>query len=94
MTESTGELGGGFSVGVAKAWQEAFFEGDRPATRRVALRMAIVLGDGSALTPLMTLARFGLGGPQLDGPWFSTSARRAAGTFYEFGARGGSQKFS
>ena len=94
MTESTGELGDGFSVGIAKAWEGAFFEGDLPATRRVALRMAIVLGDGSALAPLMVLARFGLGGAQLDGPWFSTAARRAAGTFHEFRSRGGSQKFS
>jgi len=94
MTESTGELGDGFSVGIAKAWEAAFFEGDLPATRRVALRMAIVLGDGSALAPLMLLARSGLGGAQLDGPWFSTAARRTAGTFHQFRSRGGSQKFS
>ena len=94
MTESTGELGDGFSVGVAKAWEQAFCEGDLPATRRVALRLAIVLGDGSALAPLMLLARFGLGGAQLDGPWFSTAARRTAGTFHRFRSRGGSQKFS
>ncbi len=94
MTESTGELGDGFSVGIAKAWEETFFEGVLPATRRVALRMAIVLGDGSALAPLMVLARSGLGGAQLDGPWFSTAARRTAGTFHPFRSRGGSQKFS
>ena len=94
MTESTGELGTGFSVDVARAWEAALFEADLPATRRVALRMAIVLGDGSALTPLVRLARFGLGGPQLDGPWRSTAARRAAGTFHEPRARSGSQKFS
>ena len=94
MTESTGELGDGFSVGIAKVWEEAFFEGDLPATRRVALRMAIVLGDGGALVPLMALTRFGLGGAQLDGPWFSTAARRTAGTFHQFRSRGGSQKFS
>jgi NAD dependent epimerase/dehydratase family enzyme len=29
--------------------------------------MAIVLGDGSALTPLVMLTRFGLGGPQYGG---------------------------
>ncbi len=94
MTESTGELGTGFSVDVAKAWEAALFEGDLPHTRRVALRMAIVLGDGSALVPLVRLARLGLGGPQLDGNWFSTTARRAAGTFHEFRARGGRQRFS
>ena len=94
MTESTGELGTGFSVEVAKAWEAALFERDLPGTRRVALRMAIVLGDGSALIPLIRLARFGLGGPQLDGRWFAGRARRAAGTFHEFRARGGSQRFS
>jgi uncharacterized protein len=94
MTESTGELGTGFSVNVARAWEAEFFEGELPGTRRVALRMAIVLGDGSALVPLIRLARSGLGGPQLDGRWFATTARRNAGTFHEFRARGGRQRFS
>ncbi|MDR6970674.1 DUF1731 domain-containing protein [Leifsonia shinshuensis] len=94
MTEATGELGTGFSVEVAKAWERELFEGDLPGTRRVALRMAIVLGDGSALGPLVALARFGLGGPQVDGRWFATAARRNAGTFHEFRARGGRQRFS
>jgi NAD dependent epimerase/dehydratase family enzyme len=94
MTESTGELGDGFSVSVARAWEATFFEADLPATRRVALRTAIVLGNGSALVPLLRLARFGLGGPQLDGRWFRSRRRRAAGTLHEFRARGGRQKFS
>jgi NAD dependent epimerase/dehydratase family enzyme len=94
MTESTGELGDGFSVGIARAWEEAFFDGELPGTRRVALRMAIVLGDGSALAPLLSLTRLGLGGAQLDGHWFSTAARRDAGTFHEFRSRAGTQKFS
>jgi hypothetical protein len=94
MTESTGEIGTGFSVGIATAWERELAAGDLPRTRRVALRMAIVLGDGSALIPLLRLARFGLGGPQLDGPWFRTRARVAAGTFHEFRARRGRQRFS
>ncbi|MCU1585856.1 MAG: NAD-dependent epimerase [Microbacteriaceae bacterium] len=94
MTESTGELGDGFSVGVARAWEESFFAGDLPRTRRVALRMAIVLGDGSALSALIRLARFGLGGPQLDGRWFSTRRRVESGTFHEKRASGGRQRFS
>lgn len=94
MTEADGELGTGFSVSVAREWERVFFAADLPATRRVALRMAIVLGDGSALLPLIRLARFGLGGPQYDGRWFSTRARREAGTFHEFRARSGRQKFS
>ncbi len=94
MTESTGELGEGFSVSVAKAWERELFEGELPGTRRVALRMAIVLGDGSALTPLIRLTRLGLGGAQWDGRWFSTAARRTAGTFHVFRARRGRQRFS
>lgn len=94
MTESTGELGAGFSVNVARAWEAEFFEGELPVTRRVALRMAIVLGDGSALLPLIRLTQSGLGGPQLDGRWFATTARRNAGTFHEFRARSGRQRFS
>ncbi|MBF4580136.1 DUF1731 domain-containing protein [Frigoribacterium sp. VKM Ac-2530] len=94
MTESTGELGRGFSVDVATSWEREFFSGELPGTRRVALRMAIVLGDGSALVPLMNLARAGLGGPQLDGPWPATKARLAAGTHHRQGAGGGRQKFS
>lgn len=94
QTEADGELGTGFSVSVAKAWEAAFFAADTPATRRVAIRTAIVLGDGGALTPLLTLARFGLGGPQWDTPWFATRARRSAGTQHEFRARWGAQRFS
>ncbi|MDO7881976.1 epimerase [Salinibacterium soli] len=94
MTESTGQLGEGFSVSIARAWEEALFEAELPATRRVALRTAIVLGDGSALAPLAMLARFGLGGPQWDGRWPATRARLAAGTYHRFGARWGRQKFS
>jgi uncharacterized protein len=94
MTEAAGELGTGFSVEIARAWEDAFFERDLPATRRVALRTAIVLGDGSALVPLLNLARIGFGGAQIDGPWFRSRRRIAAGTFHEYGARGGRQRFS
>ena len=67
MTDEAGELGSGFSVNVATAWEREFFAHPRPGVRQVALRMAIVLGDGSALTPLVMLTRFGLGGPQFGG---------------------------
>jgi NAD dependent epimerase/dehydratase family enzyme len=94
QTESTGEIGTGFSVSIATAWEETLFASETPGTRKVALRMAIVLGDGSALVPLIRLAKAGLGGPQIDGPWPESAARRAAGTYHAFGARGGRQKFS
>lgn len=63
-------------------------------TRRVALRTAIVLGDGSALRPLVALTKLGLGGPQCDGPWPVSRRRREAGTEHEPGSRGGAQRFS
>lgn len=78
QTEAEGELGTGFSVDVARAWEEAFFVGDLPGTRRVALRMAIVLGDGPA-TRALGLARLGLGGPQLDHRWFPHRRYRGIG---------------
>jgi uncharacterized protein (TIGR01777 family) len=67
MTDEDGQLGSGFSVNVATSWEREFFAHSRPGVRQVALRMAIVLGDGSALTPLLALARFGLGGTQYGG---------------------------
>ncbi len=65
MTESTGDIGNGFSVGIATAWEKAFFDFSLHKTRQVALRMAIVLGkDGGVVIPLKKLVRFGLGGKQ------------------------------
>ncbi|WP_279630362.1 epimerase [Microbacterium phyllosphaerae] len=94
MTESSGDLGTGFSVEVAKAWERALSADDLPRTRRVALRSAIVLGHGGVLGPLKNLARLGLGGAQHDGPWPVSRARRAAGTGHLPGARRGAQRFS
>ncbi|MEK5059201.1 TIGR01777 family oxidoreductase [Paenibacillus sp. FSL H7-0326] len=68
MTEQSGELGTGFSVEVAKAWEKAFFGYKLPHTRQAALRIAIVLGPGGGvLTPYIYLTRFGLGGKQGPG---------------------------
>ena len=77
--EDDGELGEGFSVDVARAWEDAFFAGTLGGTRRVALRMAIVLGDGPATAKLFRLARWGLGGTQYDGPWFAHRRYRGIG---------------
>lgn len=94
MTESAGELGTGFSVDVAKAWEQALFADDLPQTRRVALRSTIVLGHGGVLGPLKNLAKIGLGGAQYDGWWPVSRARRAAGTGHFPGAKRAAQKFS
>ncbi|GEK87082.1 epimerase [Microbacterium aerolatum] len=94
QTESNGEIGAGFSVEVAKAWEEALFADELPRTRRVALRSTIVLGHGGVLGPLKNLARIGLGGAQYDGWWPVSRARRAAGTAHDPGAGRGTQRFS
>lgn len=67
QTEEDGELGSGFSVDVATSWERTFFDAARDGVRQVAMRTAITLGRGSALTPLVMLTRFGLGGAQLGG---------------------------
>ena len=67
QTDDEGQIGEGFSVNVATAWEREFFAHHREGVRQVALRMAIVLGRGSALSPLLLLTRFGLGGSQIGG---------------------------
>ncbi len=68
MTESTGEIGKGFSVNVAVNWEKTFFNFKLPNTRQIALRMAIVLGkDGGVVPPIKNLVRYGLGGKQGSG---------------------------
>ncbi|MFS0576279.1 TIGR01777 family oxidoreductase [Sporosarcina sp. 179-K 3D1 HS] len=67
MTEYDGEIGTGFSVEVAKAWEQSLFSFELPKTRMVALRLAIVLGEGGVMVPYRNLVRFGLGGVQGSG---------------------------
>ena len=68
MTETNGEIGSGFSVGIAKAWEKSFFDFDLQRTRQVALRMTIVLGkNGGVMLPIKKLVRFGLGGKSGSG---------------------------
>jgi uncharacterized protein (TIGR01777 family) len=65
--EWLGEPGEGFSVDVARAWEEAFFHDPTPAaTRKVALRTGMVLANeaGTVFDVLAKLARWGLGGTQ------------------------------
>jgi uncharacterized protein (TIGR01777 family) len=76
--DENGELGAtpaakdAFSIEVAKAW-EAAFEGARtPSTRKVAMRLAMVLGKGknSVFPTLRRLTRLGLGGRMGSGQQF------------------------
>lgn len=60
-----GEIGDGFSVSIAKAWEASFFQSSLPeGVRRVALRTSLVLADepGTVFCVLKSLARIGLGG--------------------------------
>lgn len=67
MGETDGELGSGFSVEVARAWERELWDAEADV-RRIALRMTIVLGaGGGAMSPLINLARLGFGGPMGDG---------------------------
>jgi uncharacterized protein (TIGR01777 family) len=76
--EFTGILGGGepsapkswvFSIKVAKAWEDALAEESLPATRRIALRSAMVMSPdpGGVFSVLLRLVRYGLGGTMGDG---------------------------
>jgi len=68
MDEGSGEMGSGFSVEVARAWEQAFFEKPCAATRKVALRIAITLGkSGGVMVPYTNLVKYGLGGRQGNG---------------------------
>ncbi len=68
MTEDETELGNDFLDEVVTKWEKSFFEFQFSATRQIALRTSVVLGkNGGALSPLVQLTRFGLGGKQASG---------------------------
>jgi uncharacterized protein (TIGR01777 family) len=63
QSERDGEPGTGFSVDVARAWEAELDAAVTPGTRKIPMRIAIVLGrGGGALRPFANLARLGLGG--------------------------------
>jgi uncharacterized protein len=74
----TGEIGGweegvpgywAFSVDIAQAWERELAEASVPATRKVALRAAMVMTSdkGGVFDVLSRMARLGLGGPVAGG---------------------------
>jgi uncharacterized protein (TIGR01777 family) len=81
MNETDGELGGNepgvpdtwnFSIDVAKAWEEVFFSGCTPQTRKVAIRSAMTFSPdkGGVFDVFLGLVRHGLGGTQGSGAQF------------------------
>ena len=66
--EYDGELGSGFSVEVARGWEETLVTADVSGTRKIPLRITIVMGPGGGvMRPFNNLARLGLGGRMGDG---------------------------
>jgi uncharacterized protein len=78
MDEMTGELGGNepgapdtwnFSIKIAKDWEAAFFAGQTPGTRKIAMRssMTFAADRGGVFDVLSKLVRVGFGGRQGSG---------------------------
>jgi uncharacterized protein (TIGR01777 family) len=65
--EYTTNFANDFSVQVCKLWEKTLFKQSTPFTRKVALRMAIVLGKGGVMIPYLNLCKLGLGGKQGHG---------------------------
>lgn len=76
--EATGVIGGAergvpgywaYSVKIAKEWERALERAETPATRKVALRAAMVMSPdrGGVFDVLSWMARLGLGGPVAGG---------------------------
>ena len=78
MDEATGVVGATpeakdkFSIEVARAWEEALNDAPTPATRKVALRTAMVFAasKGGVYRTLRSLTRWGLGGTIVGGRQF------------------------
>jgi uncharacterized protein (TIGR01777 family) len=78
MDEMTGELGGNepgapdtwnFSIKIASDWEAAFFAGQTPGTRKIAMRSSMTFSAdrGGVFDVLSKLVRGGLGGSQGSG---------------------------
>lgn len=66
--ETSNNIGDDFSMTVCKEWERAFWEEQTPTTKKILMRVAIVLGkDGGAWPTLKRLTQFGLGGKQGKG---------------------------
>ena len=72
QTEAGGELGKGLSVEIAKAWEKELFVHAREGVRQVALRSAMVFGEGrgGVYEAFREIAKQGLGGRAGDGTQF------------------------
>jgi uncharacterized protein len=68
MTEADGEYGEGFSVEVCKSWEKAFDDASTPQTRKVKLRISMVMGKEAGVFPVLKkLTKRFLGGKMGSG---------------------------
>jgi len=68
MDEDTGERGDGFSVGICRKWEEAVDQYSSASTRKIILRISMVLGQDHGVLPVLVgLAKKGLGGAMGNG---------------------------
>jgi uncharacterized protein (TIGR01777 family) len=73
IKNESSSLGNGFSPEVCKAWEHAFAQCPTPGTRKVFLRIGMVLqARAGVLKPFLNMARFGLGGSIGTGNQFMT----------------------
>jgi uncharacterized protein (TIGR01777 family) len=71
VADEDARLGSDFTAEVCRQWEGAFEAFDLPATRKVVLRLGVVLGrDGGALPMLEKLTRWFLGGAVGNGRQF------------------------
>jgi len=70
QSEVEGEIGTGFSIGIATAWEDAFFQSHAPGeVRKIALRSSMVLANepGTVYDYLYKISQLGLGGAMAGG---------------------------
>lgn len=66
--ESNKSINSGFLSEMANAWEEEFFKGDLPQTRRAAMRISLLLGKSGGVFPVWKkLTKLFLGGKSGDG---------------------------
>lgn len=71
MDEYKNSIGEGFSVEVCKAWEKTFNEIALPSTRKIILRISMVLGKNGGVVPVLSkLTKAGLGGKMGTGKQF------------------------
>ncbi|MBP7808465.1 MAG: TIGR01777 family oxidoreductase [Bacteroidia bacterium] len=68
MAESNKETGTGFSIEVIKAWEKVFVESTTPNTRKINLRISMVMGKNGGVFPVLRhLTKCFLGGTMGSG---------------------------